>query len=628
MKRALAWLVASSFSAFASGASADPPRYLSCHEDTPTSVAPPSKRERPARHDDRAALPTKRAPRLEMAELEIFDVPESDPMPSRRPPATGAEPKPAAPTRVAVESRNTWRCLGVPRGTPGILRVIGAAPGARFYGHPYLESWRQENMEAAGQLNLTSALPLLRRTLERPLPKGAEPWQESELRRSQHYAARALADLGDRGSAPRVLDLLRSLERDGFNLWRDTLDALPRLDPALAQRYALELIGRAVDDPKWLSRNPTLYTDLLPLVSVPSEEARAVLRRASGMLTQDDVTLPHGSGGCQFLAARVRLGDTSLAAELRGEIGLASLSTQRGVACYSELMPALYPGEAASELDVLMHRQRYDAILHFLEKTRGEPRSRDVEQARARLRDWLEKRSRDPDVAGDRSHRDFVPDRRAIHLAASSALGDARAHRQLVALAADEKDDGTAPWVALWAMLKLGLPRAQDLAAARLLVARHQHMRRFSSESWPQRGALTITEQGRIVEELAARGDERFVLGLLGREGFTRTLTTTLLARRRPTSACDTIGAAAKGATPESVDYAFWALSLLGDQCRTTMQRLARDPAQPGAVRGMANEHLAMLRDPSVPEISAMLSRDQDHRASVWRAKVILRAPE
>ncbi len=626
--RSASLLAASALLCLAGEAGADPSRHAVCHEDPKPGVAqaPAPERRRPA--NDWLPLPRKRPPRLEMAKLEVFDLPESDPLPTRRSPETLPTARPQEPKLVLTQSRNTWRCIGVPRGTPGILRVIGAAPGTRFYGHPYVESWRQDNMHAAGELRLTGALPLLRRELERPMPKNVEPWQAGELRRSKHAAARALADLGDTASAPKVLALLRSFERDGFNLWRDTLDALPRLDPALAQQYALELIERARREPSWLSKNPTLYTDLLPWVTTPSEEARAVLARVSGMLTKDDVDLPRGSGGCEFLAARVRLGDAALTTELRAELSTDSLSTQRAAACYSTLMPDLYPGRDASEMDVLLHRHRYEAILSWLERTRTTPRSDATDAARIRLLLWLQKRSSDPEVAGDRSHRSFVPDRRAMHLAALSALGDAGAQRKLTKLATDADDDGTAPWVAIWYMLKLDLPGARDLAAARLLVAQRQHMRRFSRDSWPRRGALIITEHGRVVEELASRGDHRFVLGLLDQEGFTRTLTTTLLARRRPASACATVGDAARGAKPEAVDHAFWALSLLGDQCRATMLRLAKDPSQPKAVRGMANEHLAMLRDPSVPEAARALSRADGYGATVWRARVIFSAPE
>ncbi|MBK8998609.1 MAG: hypothetical protein IPM35_23050 [Myxococcales bacterium] len=604
-----------------SAALAHPPRYAVCHEERKAAPVRPEPEQRAREADDWMPLARRRPPRLERAKLEVFDVAEVDPMPSRRTARPKPTPRPEEPAVVALESRNTFYCIGVPRGTPGILRTIGAAPGTRFYGHPHTESWRQENMLAAGYLAIAKAVPLLHRELDRPLPKEAEPWQHGERRRTKHAAARALADLGDVASAPRVLALLRSLERDGWNLWRDTLDSLPRLDPALAQKYALELIARGLDEPKLHSQNVTLYSDLLPLLVTPTPETLALLRRASAKVDKDSVALAHGSGGCAVLATRLRLGDAELARELRAELNTASLVTQRSVECYSTLMPALYPGQDASELDVWMHRHRYDEMLTWLEATRSAP----ADPAKKRLLAWLTKRSKEPDVAGDRSRNDYQPEKRAKHLAALAALGDTAAKAQLDAWVADEKDDGTAPWVAAYYMLRLELPGAADLAVKRLQMARQQHMRRYSRDAWPRFGAHVVTEHGRIVQELAARGDERWVLGLLDREGFTRELSVYLLAKTQPKGACGIVGDAARLATDEAVDQAFWALSLLGDRCRDTMQKLVADATQPPHVRGMANEHLAMLRDGSVPR---NLTTDRRFHASRERARIIYHAPE
>ncbi|MBI3201603.1 MAG: hypothetical protein HYZ29_08675 [Myxococcales bacterium] len=611
------WLVAAWLAS--SSALALPPRYAVCHEER-RAEPPPRAAARARDADDWVPLARRRAPRLELARLEVFDVPRVDPMPSRRSPGPRPAPRPDEPPVVALESRNTFYCIGVPRGTPGILRTIGAAPGTRFYGHPHTESWRQENMRAAGDLNVQKAIPLLYRELDRPLPKEAEPWEHGEARRSKHAAAMALADLGDRAAAPRVLALLRALERDGFNLWRDTLDALPRLDPALAQKYALELVERGLAKPELHQQNPTLYRDLLPLVTTGTPDALALLRRASSTITKDSVALPHGSDGCRVLAARVRLGDLDLARELRGELSTASIVTQRGVECYSELMPVLYPGKDASELVVWMHRHRYEELLEWLVATRGVQ-----DPAKARLRAWLEKRSKDPDVAGDRTRNDYLPEKRAMHLSALAALGDATAKKLLDVWVADPKDDGTAPWVAAHYLLKLDLPGAADLAAKRLRIARSQHMSRYSRDAWPRFGHHVVTEHGRIVRALAARGDERWVLGLLDREGFTRELSIHLLSKQRPAAACQLVGEAARGATDDAVDDAFWALSMLGEGCRETMRKLVADASQPDHVRGMANEHLAMLRDGSVRE---NLIGERRFYASLGRAKIIFRAPE
>jgi hypothetical protein len=245
--------------------------------------------------------------------------------------------------------------------------------------------------------------------------------------------------------------------------------------------------------------------------------------------------------------------------------------------------------------------------------------------AKSRLRAWLEKRSKDPDVAGDRSRNDYMPEKRAMHLAALAALGDAAAKRQLDVWVADAKDDGTAPWVAAHYMLRLDLPGAADLGAKRLGIAHSQHMRRYSRDAWPRFGHHVVTEHGRIVQGLAARGDPRWVLGLLDRDGFTRELTTHLLSKQSPAGACELVAEAARSATDEAVDDAFWALSMSGDRCREAMRKLVADTAQPDHVRGMANEHLAMLRDASVKE---NLIGDKRFYASLGRARIILRAPE
>lgn len=616
------WVVATWLAS--SMALAHPPRYAVCHEERRGEPRAPKPAPRAREADDWVPLPRRRPMRLELAKLEVFDVAEVEPLPSRRSARPRAAPPPEEPPLVAVESRNTFYCIGVPRGTPGILRTIGAAPGTRFHGHPHTESWRQENMEAAGDLGIAQAVPLLRRELDRPLPPGGESWQHGEKRRSKHAAARALADLGDVASAPRVLALLRSLERDGFNLWRDTLDTLPRLDPELAQKYALELIERSLDEPEIHSQNATLYTDLLPLVVSPTPEALSILRRASSMLTKDSVALPRGSGGCHFLAARVRLGDAALARELRAELGTASLVTQRAVECYSTLMPALYPGKDSSELDVWMHRHRYEELLSWLAATPSSP----ADPAKKRLLGWLVQRSKEPDVAGDRSRSDYQPEKRAMHLSALAALGDAGAKKQLAVWIIDDKDDGTAPWVAAFHALRLELPGAADLAAKRLRIALGQHTRRYSRDAWPRYGGHVVTEHGRVVEELFARGDERWVLGLLDREPFTRELSVHLLAKKQPAGACESVGKAARLASDDAVDEAFWALSLLGDRCRETMRKLVADPSEPEHVRGMAHEHLAMLRDASVPAGADALAKQRRTSPAVARAKIIFRAPE
>ncbi len=450
----------------------------------------------------------------------------------------------------------------------------------------------------------------------------------SQLRRNKHYAARALADMGDRASSPAVLALLRSLERDGFNLWRDTLDTLPRLDPLRAQAYALDLIRRATRNPGVLKKNSQLLKDVLPLVITPSAGARDVIERAAFTLVTDDAAARgHFSGACELVAAQVRMGNTQLWTELRRELA-TDLRTQRAVACYSKWMPVVFPGHDSDEADVWMHRQRYEALLNWLVRTRDSEPSQDDVDARRRLLVWLKARSKKPDIVKNERDRRYSPTKRALHLAALAAMGDPKARRDLEALIEDPSDEGTAPWIAAYYALRLELVGATDLAAARLRLGIAKSTRRFSSKRWDRRGAVNITEQGHVIEELARRGDSRFALGLLSRSVFDRELTAMLVARRKPARACELVGNAAAGAQRQAVDDAFWSLSVLGSKCRTTMRRLTRDPSQSPSVRGMANEYLAMLRDKSVPSQSATLLRDRDHRASAQRARIIYTARE
>jgi hypothetical protein len=592
------------------------PRHLVCRSEAAATA--PVVRERAV--SDWVALPSRRVAALALGSLVVDDVAEYEPMPSRRP----APGRPLARSIAMQESRNDFRCLGLVRGGPGILRVVSAPPGTRFFGHPYPDSWRQTNMRAAGAFALAQAVPGLRRELGRPIPESFEPWQRQAARQTQHAAARALADLGDARSAPALLALLRTLETDGFNLWRDTLAALPRLDPKLAQGYALELIGRVIETPGELRRNPRLFGDVLPLITSGAPAVLDLLRRASALVVAGELA-PAGLDSCELLAARVRLGDVALRDELRPELAL-SVSTQRAAACYSTLMPDLYPGRDVDELDVLMHRHRYEALLAWLHARRASPRDARAAEAERRLLAWLRKRSAEPDVAGDRSDRRFHPGTRALHLVALAVLGDAPGQRALDALIADPEDDGTAPWIAALHAIEFGLSGAAERAETRLRLGIAQSTRRFSRKSWPERGSLKITEQGAVIEALAARGDARFVLGLLLRSGFDRELTATLVARRPPRRVCEIVAGAAASAGEQQVQDAYWSLSVLGDRCRSVMAEQAKNAGALPHVRGMALESLAMLRDAQVPAIAGSLERDA--MPAVGRARIIQTAKE
>jgi hypothetical protein len=330
------------------------------------------------------------------------------------------------------------------------------------------------------------------------------------------------------------------------------------------------------------------------------------------------------------MAARVRLGDHALRRSLAPELS-TDLRTQRAVSCYSEVIAEVFPGASPDELEPLFLRQRTSALVRLVgELTRERDPAR--EPTRQKIRDYLKRRAGDPDVS-DRSDRRFDVEEHALHLAMGAKLGDARAAAGLRTLIRDEKDHSVGPWVAVIAALDLELEGAEELAVQRLLLARSEHTERHSRESWPTRGDLTISEHGAVVERLAARGHDGFVLGLLDRQAFTRHVAAYHVARRKPQAACDLIARAADGAEHGAVLDAFWVLTVLGDACRPTFDRLLDAPKTPGWLRGAALEGRTMLRAPADLEASSrvrkLLAEPPSRERAAWeRAADVLRSRE
>jgi hypothetical protein len=616
-----------------------PQRYVACHEEDANAVVVITAPSPPAQAPPGPTLlplVRRRAPkRLTIAPLVVIDVARAEPLPAREahpvaPPARD-EGRRLAPPMVLAEGRNNYRCIGIPRGSAGIGRVLSAPPGTRFFGRISAASWRRDNMRAAGAFALGKAAPALRRELERPILPGLEGYQLAEQLQLKLAAGLALADLEDRAAAPALRAFVQSRELQPYPLiWEDALDPLARLDPVLAQRYAIAALTRLVNQPAAMGKHRGMVRQLLPLLTQSSPRALAVLRQLSSLLVEPDGD-PDGHEACLVLGARARLGDELLLAELRPELAV-ELRTQRGVACYSQLIGPVFPGRDPDEVATLTHRHRYQEILALLRlmadrerSGQGDPR---FATARAQLRAWLVKRSGEPDVRGDASHRDNNPERRALHLSALAFLGDARAQRQLEALIRDPADDGTAPWLAAHQALLFELPGAADWAAARLAIAMGSITRRFTQRSWGSRGLVKVTEHVEVIDALARRSDPRFALGLLDRNVFAREATVHHLARLRPPRACEIVGQAARHAQPQSVQDAFWALSVLGDECRDTMGRLANDLGQTPAVQGMALEALAMMRDPRVPALLDRSATARELKPATERARIIDSARE
>jgi hypothetical protein len=611
-----------------------PTRYLVCHEETGLPAPPAA----PPASPMAGLIPVarKRAPALlDIAPLEVADVAMVEPLPARPPLAAEPPPEPV----VLMEGQNDFQCIGFTRGRAGILRVLAAPAGARFAHHSDAFSWRLVNARAAGAIGLTEAIPALRRLVDQPLP-ATEDYRLFDVLDGRLHAMRALADLGDKASLPRFITALKSREDHSYSLiWQDSLESLARLDKAAAQTYAIDLLRRIVEN----ARHPTdanaasddsLVREVLPLLTSPSATDLALVQRLAAD-TEGHSSRWHDA--CDVLAARLRLGDAALQKALRSELS-TDLRTNRATVCYSQVMPFAFPGDDPDEVDTLLFRHRYEAILHLLDRARGlvaKEGKLDArwKEAQKKILAWLQKRSGDPDVAGDRQDTRFDPEQRALHLAALAALGDAKGQADLDRLIDDPKETRVAPWIAAEQALRLELPGAADHAVKRLRLAIDHHTDRYDTDLDPQRGPLVINDHVRVIDGLAARGDARFTLGLLDAERWGREAAAVHLARTKPAAACDLVGAAAKtsngpGLGGEPVADAFWTLSLLGDTCRATMWKLLQDGAQPATVRGMALELLAMMRDPRVSGLLEPAGNRDDLRAARQRAEIIFGAKE
>jgi len=423
-------------------------------------------------------------------------------------------------------------------------------------------------------------------------------------------------------------------------LWEASLAPLQRLDPAVAQGYAMSVIrriaaGKRAPKDENAAPDDSLVRSLLPLLTIRSPGDAAFLR---------SLDTPGSAGAwrasCRMLAARIKLGDDELKREVRPELS-TDLRTSRAVNCYSELMPVAFPGDDPDDMDTLLFRVRYAEILNLLERSRSLAKQGKLDakeaarwkQGETKLLAALRKRGSEPSIAGGKSDTRFRPGDRTRHLVALAVLGDAPAKADLDKLIEDPKEDGVWPFVAAEEALRFDLPGASDHAAARLTLAIDHSTSRYDTDLDPMRGFLSINDHVRVIDALAARGDARFALGLLDGERWGREAAAMHLARLKPSAACEIVGNAAHlspahRSSDEPVQDAFWALSLLGEACRATAWKLLHDTAQPAAVTGMSLELLAMLRDPRIASMLENKEKRDPIGPSRRRARIIYFAKE
>jgi hypothetical protein len=559
-----------------------------CHDEreraTPPSPAPTAPPLLPSLVPLRRIAPP--AP-LFIVPHTVDDAAWAEPIPERIAPPGTERPAPGLPGGpVLHESSNTWGCLGLARGQAGILRVLAAPPGARFYGHPSAADWLGDNILAAAAFNLKGGIPALRGLLERtPLPK--TDIQQLSLRAQ---AAHALAVLDDRAWLPRLMAFTEELESAALvSVWENTFLSLELLDPEAASRYATALVERlSRTDAPPLDKFAVVLDRLLPR---DAERALPALRAISAA-SSSPRSYP-GHAMCAVLATRIRLGDAALAKELRPAM-VGTLDTNLATVCYAALVAAMAPGRDIAELPVLAHRARYHELAQLALRLRGRkdaaaPRERTLLLRTLRAQ-WA---AAAPAFANRRGS--LGVDRQYGELLSALALaGDGPGTSELLSLVTSADEPDNAPWIAARYAVLGDLPGAREAATRRLELG----MRRY-----PERGnvddrtvGVVVTEPVLLVRALAAKGDPAWSLGLLQRDWSAREEAILTVSRRAAPETCELVTNAARQATGEAVDAAFWALSVLGDACRPSMDRLAHDPRAPDVVRGMALEHLAMIR--------------------------------
>jgi hypothetical protein len=587
------------------------PRYVVCKEEP--AQPPPAPSRRAAPEDDLTPVPHVRAPgKLTVIPHLVDDAALAEPIPLR---LASASPREQAPPQVLMrESVNGVHCLGLVRGRAAMLRVLSAPPGTHFYGHPHPRYFIADNLIAASAFDAKEAIAPIRAVFERPLPRELKAYDDFERLSMKGHAAMALAELGDVASAPKLRELLVHLETLHVgSTWRDTLQALRQLDRPTAAAYALDRVERMSDGnaPRLSGHDLEVLLELIDT----KDAARAVpalTRLGAG-----------GHDGCLAVGARLRLGDEALAKTVRPDLA-GSIATNLGATCWTQIIGALAPGRSMSELPVLLFRARWESVaeLALVVRDRGPAGAKDRATFVAKVKTTVAKPPQ-----GLRDH-DL-----ALRLGALATLGDEPSLRALYAIVDAPSDDGDRPWVAATLAVRARLPEADPHAQRLLETGIQRHLSNGAIDALTS--GVAATWPVKLVRELARQKSPLAALGLLQRDPHAREEAMFAVSRGKPEGACELVASAARLVPThehEAIDSAFWALTALGTACQSPMERLARDRAQPGVVRGAALEHLAMIRAPSAAALAAAWEaegpRSGAERASLHRARIIIASPE
>lgn len=583
-----------------------PTRYAACREDSVPSLPKPE----PERRDGMILVPVPTISgnpgRLQVVADEADDVAYSEPVPRQ---IETHDSQVIATSPVVSASSNDFRCLGFLRGRAGILRVLSSAPATRFYGHSYPESWRADNMVAASVANMTDAIPSLRLSLNRPLA-GSRSFDRVAQKTE---SAIVLAALRDRSSASDMVKWLRELETISWNgLWSDVFNALVQNDDRVAEAYAIELLDRISQG----TLGERVASDRLATLSALSpatrEQSLPVLQRLSSASAPFD---GYGHASCLLLGARIRLGDPLLVKDAREQMQ-GELTTNWAINCFSEVRDSL-PWNEPADLAALTHRHAYEAMLLWIRL----PETAESRPARQKLLAWLQKQMTSPEVS-QVDHVEFRKTTRATFLAVQAALGDALARRLLREMAVDPRDETDAGWMAASYGLRYDLPGALDDARERLRLGLTQDYARGWYESPVGVGVNWPTQ---MMQEMITKfpSDASWTVGLLNKRVTVREWTLFSLSRIRPKGACQKIATASNGAEPDSISDAFWGLTVLGQDCVSAIEALAKNVGTASKIRGPSIEYLAMVKHPEAVAIAREAGKREELRQFARRAEII-----
>jgi len=493
--------------------------------------------------------------------------------------AQSVAPRPYSCDQRKLVGRKFYQCLGAVRGRKGLVRSLTRGRKRHL----------RDEVRLVARLSFGEAVKPLRALLRKP----PRVWLTGEV-------AQALADLGDKPSAVAIRKACRTYERNWSSLHEQLRRALFQLDPAGAATYAKGLAKR-IKNPRTVWARSQIRAMLPVFVHQQSRTMLPTLRRWTG---RRRVTLRLVYAN--LMGARLGLGDRKLLRHYRRYLARRGASVPvhphhyvAGLGRSTADIPALvrFAGSTSREA-----RAAYTALERLMDRL---PRLRKARRRRAEMA-IIRGLSRLTRHRENRRSVSFSYSLVARHHAVLARLRLLSSRSRLPKLMTWGPRTATA-WVAVERGLALKMPAARKHLAT--LAA--QSVRRFAP------GVLRKYKR-RLIRRAAkalGRKDAGWTALLLDRNVNERTLALYHFARARPPGACAVVTGAIAHASSDAVHDGLVALTVLGNRCRSYLEKLARDAQQRPCVRGTAAEVLAMMRAPSLGKILRRLEVVSDRRS-------------